>query len=414
MVSFMPLNRFRMRPGADSVPTALSLFTGHKVILIMSPWYASSCPILAEASFLVFDLLTKYQTLGLYQEYLELDLFQYGLQRFSEADFLAAGLTAADRRLIQFMAEQELGHIAALTNIIGSSAAKSCSYNYPFETVFEFFDFSQKITRLGESGVYGFLPHLNSRESAQVLLQIITTEARQQMIFRQIEGLFPVPVWFEVGIPQSWAWSILSPYIASCPVNQTRVAWQNFPPLTILNQVNPISANGTSSGNHVHPGANIANSTWAVDPCYKTTCPPYFNSNRTTLSGPGRNLTLIWESPGKPIGPNNSYVTTTSASGPAAYVAWLSQLNVTYTPLNDVHPIIGGNSSNTTSTASSGVVQLYTGTTVQPDVQSYIGNPAVNGTMFIAVTDKNPYVTPFNVSMLNPHVVAGPAMYQAS
>lgn len=51
-----------------------------------------------------------------------------------------------------------------------------------------------QLTRWGESGVYGFLEHLNSRAAATLLLDSITTEARQQMIFRQFEGLFPMPV----------------------------------------------------------------------------------------------------------------------------------------------------------------------------------------------------------------------------
>ena len=51
-----------------------------------------------------------------------------------------------------------------------------------------------QLTRFGESGVYGFLEHLDSRAAAELLLQSITTEARQQMIFRQFEGLFPMPV----------------------------------------------------------------------------------------------------------------------------------------------------------------------------------------------------------------------------
>jgi hypothetical protein len=35
----------------------------------------------------------------------ELDLFHYGLARFSEEEFEAAGINAEDRFLIQFMAE---------------------------------------------------------------------------------------------------------------------------------------------------------------------------------------------------------------------------------------------------------------------------------------------------------------------
>jgi hypothetical protein len=46
-------------------------------------------------------------------------------------------------------------------------------------------------------------------------------------------------------------------------------------------------------------------------------------------------------------------------------------------------------------------------------MSTYAGDPAVNGTMFIAITDMNLTVTPSNLSMINPHVYAGPALYQA-
>ena len=98
----------------------------------------------------------------------------------------------------------------------------------------DFVDFCQKLTRFGESGVYGFLEHLDSHAAANLLLQSIATEARQQMVFRQLEGLFPMPVFFEPGISQSMAWTLLAPHIASCPADNTRIAWQNFPALTIM------------------------------------------------------------------------------------------------------------------------------------------------------------------------------------
>lgn len=37
---------------------------------------------------------------------------------------------------------------------------------------------------------------------------------------------------------------------------------------------------------------------------------------------------------------------------------------------------------------------------------------SVNGTMFIAVTDTNLYLTPFNLTMINPHVISL-GLYQA-
>lgn len=48
--------------------------------------------------------------------------------------------------------------------MLGHNAPKQCSYNYPSMNVREYVDFSQKLARWGESGVYGFLNHFDSRE----------------------------------------------------------------------------------------------------------------------------------------------------------------------------------------------------------------------------------------------------------
>jgi hypothetical protein len=343
--------------------------------------------------------------IALYQEWIELDLFHYGLATFSVEDFEAAGLTAEDRSLIEFMADQEVGHATLLTNILGPQAPVQCTYNYPFKTVREFIDFCQKLTRFGESGVYGFLNHLNSREAAQLLLQSISTEARQQLIFRQFDGLFPMPVWFEVGIPQSWAWTLLAPYISSCPANQTRLAWQNFPTLNVLNQpnTNRINANRTGINETVgnFPPSDPANSTVPdEDNCLSSNttgsnCQPAISRNRSIpLSFPGRQVFLEWEAPGQALGPNNSYITAPGSAATAPkFVAWVSQLNLTYSDLT----LTGPNQ----------------GYTFQPDVSVFAGDPAANGTMFVAVTSSDIYLTPFNLSMINPFVFAGPSLYQA-
>ena len=338
--------------------------------------------------------------LALYQEWIELDLFHWGLATFSVADFEAAGLTAADRFLIEFMADQEVGHATLITNMLGAEAPVQCTYSYPVNDVREYIDFCQKLTRYGESGVYGFLGHMNSREAATLLVQSISTEARQQMIFRQFDGLFPMPVWFETGIPQSWAWTLLAPYISSCPANQTRLIWQNFPALSIINQPNPARINGAIAYNETTgPYTNTLNDTGLspADLCLNATdpsknCSPAISQNRSIpLSYPGRQVFFEWDTPGKPIGPNNSYVTSTSAGAPQ-FVAWVSQLNVTYSPLTN----ISGN----------------TGMTIQPNVSTYAGDPAANGTLFVALTDTDLNVTPFNLTMINPHVYAL-ALYQA-
>lgn len=340
-------------------------------------------------------------SLALYQEWIELDLFRYGLSQYSEADFRSIGLNSEDRYLLEFMAEQEVGHATLLTNLLGAEAPVQCTYNYPVSNLREYIDFNQKVTRFGESGVYGFLNHLDSRAAGQLLLQTISTEARQQMIFRQFEGLFPLPVWFEVGIPQSWGWTLLAPYISSCPSNQTRLVWQNYPSLRILNQPNPARINGSNVFNETTGGyTNTLNTTGITmsQSCINATnssqdCNAAITQNRTyPLSYPGRQVFLSWDEPGQLVGPNNSYVTNTTAGRPQ-YCLWLNQLNATYTRLYNV-------------------TDNNTAYTFQPNTTTYRGDPTVNGTTFLAITDDNLFVTPFNLSLVNPHVNAL-ALYQA-
>jgi len=299
------------------------------------------------------------------------------------------------------VAQQESGHATLLTNMLGEAAPVQCTYDYPFKTVREFIDFNQKITRFGESGVWGFINHLDSREVGQLLAQSIATEARQQQVFRQMLGLHPMPVWFEAGIPQSWGWTYLAPYISSCPQNTTRLAWQNFPALHILNQPNPnrFSPNDTALNELV--GNRTSDPSISTipdkDSCVNVTdtgysCAPGISRNRSEpLSFPGKQIYFSWDNPGQAVGPNNSYVTSTTAKTPT-FVAWVSQLNLTYTPLT----VTGANE----------------GWTYQPASEVYIGEGSANDTMFVALTDSDLFLTPFNLSMINPHVAAL-GIYQA-
>jgi hypothetical protein len=160
-----------------------------------------------------FDFQSFY--LGLHQELIELDLFHHGLAIFSAENFTDAGLNAENMFLLEFMADQEVGHATLFENMLGRSYPSSfqifkqsllninytvnlsapCTYAYPdFASVRDFIDFSRLITRFGESGTIGFLGHLDAQDSASLINDAIQTEGRQQMIFRQWEGLFPMPV----------------------------------------------------------------------------------------------------------------------------------------------------------------------------------------------------------------------------
>lgn len=309
--------------------------------------------------------------LGLNQEYLEYALFQDALNKFSDSDWQAAGFTPSDQYLVQFMLEQEVGHIDLITNILGGPdhAPKACNYTFPFETVQDFVDLSMKITRTGESGVFGFIDHLDSRAAATLLGQAVAVESRQQMLFRQFEGLFPFPYAFIPVITQSMAWTAQTMFTTSCPSTNPKIEWQAFPYLNITN-----APNGTALPDGSSPT-------------------PALTTNRT-LSQAGNTINLSWDAPGQQVGPDKNYTTTSNASEPK-FAAWVSQLNTTYTPLTNI--------SGTTAQ------------TVQPG-GSIFGNdtlPTINGTIFVLITDTDLYVTPFNFSLIDAHVVAGPALYIA-
>jgi hypothetical protein len=154
-----------------------------------------------------------------------------------------------------------------------------------------------------------------------------------------------------------------------------------------------VSPNDTRANELVGPRvADPSNSTLSdAESCVGNTttgynCSPGISRNRSEpLTFPGRKIFLEWEEPGLAVGPNNSYLTTTTATEPK-FVAWVSQLNLTYTPLE----VTGPNQ----------------GWSYQPPNEVYVGDPAVNETVFLAVTDSDLYLTPFNLTLINPHVRA--------
>lgn len=179
-------------------------------------------------------------------------------------------------------------------------------------------------------------------------------------------------VHFETGISQSMSWTLLSRYIISCPDSNPLIEWPIFPLLNVTNE----------------PELLLDNYTAAI------------TNDRPPISGPGRRVELSWATPQTGLGPDGKYNSSVggliSNSSAPSFVAWISQLNVTYTPLE-----ITGQSSGFT---------YQPGGAVLDDVEVY--NPIVNDTMFVGVTDKDLYVTPYNLSLLNDHLYAF-GLYQA-
>lgn len=93
---------------------------------------------------------------------------------------------------------------------------------------------------------------------------------------------------------------------------------------------------------------------------------------------------------------NESFTTKALATNSTpVWAAWISQLNTTYTLLTDVD------------------AWNRTAKTLQPGGNVYgEGSSALlNGTVFVALTDADVYVTSYNLSEIESHIIAGPALY---
>lgn len=313
--------------------------------------------------------------LGTHQEYIELDLFNYIVARFSVQDFKDVGLDEEDIHLLRFFAQQEVGHAVVLSNLLGAKAPKECQYQYPFNTLREALLFTEELTRWGESGVLGFLPSLDNRANAQILLQSITTESRQQYTMRQMLGAFPVPVWFETGVPQAYAWTLLSPYIKSCPSHNVPVGFSIFPKLTVQNQPD-LAAAGKAAGG------------------------PAITHNISALTYPGKELHFEWDNAGKTQGPYNQKTEILAPNKEPKHAAFVSQYNVTYSDLYDVSQKHGKWYGK--AKVPSGEIFPQNGT-----------QSVINGTNFVALTHTTTFYTPLNLTLLTKDTIAGPAILQS-
>jgi hypothetical protein len=178
-----------------------------------------------------------------------------------------------------------------------------------------------------------------------------------------------MPVWFETGISQAMAWTLLSPYLIECPAENPRIEWPIFPTLNIQNNPN-LTADGFQSA-------------------VSTNRTAFYTANVTELY-------FEYDAPGKNVSYNNSYSTVVGAnvtSDIPTHCVFISQLNATSVPYTS-----SGNN---------------TGSCVVPGGYVFGDDPIVNGSMFTILAQNPPFVTPYNLSKLNDFIVAGPAVYIA-
>lgn len=156
-------------------------------------------------------------------------------------------------------------------------------------------------------------------------------------------------VYFEPGTPQAWQWTLLAPYIQSCPAENPRIGWSNYATLKVKN--NPVLH---------YAGSKAAVST---------------NQSTQPLVHPNETFYFDWTPAGEKVGPNKSYTTVSPGGSTPKYALWVHQLNASYSPL-------------TLTSETSGYAKLPSGPVFNTNIAKT--GPAINGTGFVALTNKDP------------------------
>ncbi len=204
-----------------------------------------------------------------------------------------------------------------------------------------------------------------------------------------------MPVWFETGISQSMAWTLLSPYLievslvvktsgyrsfglkhscfSKCPAENPRIEWNIFPTLNILNNPNLTDPN----------------------------IPAALSTNRTQFISVNSTLHFSYDAPGMNVSYNNSYVTAVGANVTTSipsFCKFVNQLNVTSSPFNSTGngtgmcQLPGGFVFGDGEWFHSKYCGIWTG---EIDTKvAHFTDPINNGTMFVMLTSEDTFVTP--------------------
>ncbi|ORY34300.1 ferritin-like domain-domain-containing protein [Naematelia encephala] len=181
------------------------------------------------------DMLTEmdYEIINLARnlESLELNLWNQGLDNYTDADYASAGFPGL-RPIIELFRNQEIAHFTVLN--FNPAPFKNCTYKFPVDDISSFLTLSQVITTVGEGAFIGASGNLTSGAARQVGAEIIGNEARQNSYIRETIGLdFFNAINFDTPLTASQAYSLAKPFL-DCPSSNPSINFTLIPPLMAM------------------------------------------------------------------------------------------------------------------------------------------------------------------------------------
>ncbi|KAF7314822.1 hypothetical protein MKEN_00956600 [Mycena kentingensis (nom. inval.)] len=172
-------------------------------------------------------------------EHLQTDFFTQALARFSESDFAASGQPAWVRGRLQQMHGHDSTHVTFLTTALktaGASAIERCEFSFSFSDPSTFLDHAAAMKTVTAAALNGAIRLVDNRDYATVVSSMTAVQARHASWINAVARHgSPWTTAFEPTLGPSQAFSMLAPFIKSCPSSTAAIlpGLQQYPTLTL-------------------------------------------------------------------------------------------------------------------------------------------------------------------------------------
>ncbi|KAI0031954.1 ferritin-like domain-containing protein [Vararia minispora EC-137] len=176
-------------------------------------------------------------------EYLENAFYSGALAKFSQADFIKAGLPVFARGRFEQISTHEASHVAFLQQALGNQSTRPCTYNFPYNDPRGFVALSSALESVGASAYTGAAKFISDKACIQHSGWVEST----------IRKGAPWGTAYETPLDLNQVFTLASAFIVACPETNPELPVTAFPPLSTAG---PAIAGGNIGLNYTVPSSS--------------------------------------------------------------------------------------------------------------------------------------------------------------
>ena len=167
-------------------------------------------------------------------EHLENVFYKGVLDKFTKADFVAAGYSPAYYTNLEYISTDEQSHVQLLTSALSAAGAMpvaACEYSFPYTDIKSFITLSTLLEGVGTSAYLGAAPSVQSKAYLSVAGSILVTEAIHTSLQRFTSGLVAPVNPYGTALGPNEVYTLAAAFITSCPSTNAQLPFKAFPSL---------------------------------------------------------------------------------------------------------------------------------------------------------------------------------------